>query len=266
MYHKVAVILIVCCFSILACSKSKEKIEEKKAQALLTSTKMEDRSQGVFMLSKLWSDNFSLSGKTENLVVKTLANEIQMKRMFKEQAKSGGKSLHQIMEEFDQKFPHREYTDYLDSLTSLIVNMGTQKGIPVVFQFLLDGGYVFDDAILVKSGAPAFDFLLEKASEGSDEERELAISILSVWINPPKVSDHIDAESISSLSQKQKQRLQPILLLGFQGTNLEIKYYAIRGLGAFLNQVEISQALLKLIVEGETEAIRKQAKRIMDGF
>lgn len=245
------------------CRESEIKLEEKKAQSQLVSKNWQNRNQGLFALEKLRERGVRLNKKTAELLVNSLKEVVQMKESFVKKGKTEGKNINQIEEEFEKLYPHQSYTAYLEDLVVSIVDLRVKEGIPIIFSFILDGGYLSSGAILTNFGDPAFDFLIDKVSLGNDGERELAMAMLSVWINPPTDSDHIDAESIPSLTEKQKQRLKPILVKAFENSDLELKYWSIRGLGAFQQDVDIKNKLMSSALHGETEEIRSQTKRIL---
>lgn len=190
------------------CKKSEMKFEEERAHSQLISEDWHSRNQGLFTLRKIKKSGVSLNKKTAELLVNSLKEAVQTKEIFVEKGKAEGKNINQIEEEFEKLYPHQDYTEYLEDLVVSIVDLKAKEGIPIIFRFILDGGYVSSSAILTNFGNPAFDFLVDKMSHGYGEEQGLAMTMLSIWLDPPQNSDHIDPESIPALTVEQKQKIK----------------------------------------------------------
>lgn len=247
-FNLVFLISLICCISTGCKKKNIEPaVDFKQIETQIFSQDWQERNEGVQSLLSAEQRSTKLNKNFQNKIILLFKDEVAHPK------------------NFTSSYDENKYQSYMEDIVSLVVNQNLTNGIPLLFQYLLQGGSIFNDAAFMYLGEPSFNYLLEKATDGTKREQELAISQLSYWANPPQESDHVDVKSIPPFNEAQKQKLKPVLLKIFKSSDTELQYWSIRGLGVFQMDPQIKNELELAALHGATERIRTQANRILKG-
>lgn len=257
-----AVLIFICIFS---CRKSETALLEEKALENLLSTDWTDREQGVHLLISLEHEKPSLDKKTGMALLNAFGEEMKRKREFFAEGKTRGRDSSALEIEFDDLFPRQTYGSFVATLATLLAQHRPKESLPILFQFLVESDYMVSPVLPVLYEEEGLKYLLEKASDGSEKEKKKAISILSLWVNPPQESEDWDPTVIPELTPQQKERVLPILVMALEMDDFYIVYCATSGLEPFRFQSAVKEKLVQLKTKHPDEDVRREAKRILEG-
>lgn len=221
------------------------------------------QEQGLDRINDLQSKGYSIPKETRIALARTFQKHVQTRSDFFRTHLQEEKKEEEIRREFKVQHPP-PYGEYLVALAAWLSNMKVESSLPFIFQFMVDNtDYIINVAWPTYFGQSSFDFLLNKfTTKGTEQEKEMAIRVLSVWVVPGESGD-FDMSTVPPLSEQQKQQLLPIFLTAIRDPSLEIRYLATVGLEAYVNDAEVRKVLQELSSSSSREDIKREAKRIL---
>ncbi len=224
------------------CKKSDLQSMEASVLKNLSSTDWQIQEQSLDKINYLQSKNYSISKETKVALARVFQKQIQIK---------------------SNRYQSK-YGDYLVALAASLSAMKEESSLPFIFQFMVDNtDYVINVAWPTYFGGAAFDFLLNKFTKGTAQEKEMAIRVLSVWAVPGESGD-FDMSTVPPLSERQKQQLLPIFLTAIHDPSLEIRYLATVGLENYTDNTEVRRVLQEISSSSPREDIKREVLRILN--
>ncbi|MFH0799617.1 MAG: hypothetical protein V2A66_05480 [Pseudomonadota bacterium] len=252
-------VVSVCLMALWSCrgnSTILPKDEKNDVLKSLSSENWVDRNKGLITLLRNENSGEKINRETADVLVRMLDREVEEK----------GKSGDKIINKENDSHSSGLYGDYVTSLATAVASNKIEGGLPVLFKFLLSTSYTISPAILTAYGEPALELLIDRIENGNKNEKELALRVLSIWVAPSSDADDYDETSMPRLTKLEMQKAMPIFLKFAKDPVDEIRYTAISGLGPFLYDPNILQAMQIISTSDSEKAIRSKAKRIIDAY
>lgn len=247
----------------VSCKPSPDRSKEKEAVEQLSSEDWSVREKSIFALSDIEIRDYNFDKRTQKELLSLIKNEVQTYDNYKDRLKREGKSNDQISDELYKRYPPQTYGDYIKALVFFAASKKIDNALPSIFELIVDTDYNVSPAILTLYGTKYLDFFVEKATKGNDKEREMAMSVLAIWVNPTIESDDFDMNSMPRLNQSEVVRVKPIFLKAADDNNNSIRDLSLFGLNAFINEPGVRELVSKIAASDNDQYIRENAGRLL---
>lgn len=256
----ISVVLILNCIS---CNPSPNKLKQKEAVEQLSSENWESREKGVFALSNIEVKDQKINKETQKKLVDVIEMEAQMYKDYEKKLRQGGKSAGEISDEMYKKYPPQTYGDYIKAVTLFSASKNIENSLPAIFKLIVDTDYNISPAILTLYGSKYLDFFIEKTTNGTDREREIAVCVLAIWISPSGESDELDIKSIPKLSEGDLKKAEGIFLKAINDRNYNVRYVVLSSLGNLINKPDVRKTVEEISKTDSEQFIRQKAMDLL---
>ena len=256
----ITVILLLNCIS---CSPSPNELKEKEAIERLSSENWESRERGVFALSDIKVEDRNVDKETQKELVDVIEKEAQMYKNYENKLQQEGKTSGEISDEMYKRYPPQTYGDYIKALTLLSASENIENSLPIIFKLIVDTDYNISPGILTLYGPKHLDYIIEKANNGTDREREIAICVLAIWISPFEESDELDIKSIPKLSEEDLKKAENVFLKAIYDPDYNVRYVVLSSLGDLIDRPDIHKAVEELVKFDSEQFIRDKASDLL---
>lgn len=258
----VAVLLLL---SSTSCKSSNREQEEKKAVEQLSSDDWKVREKGVHVLIDVEAKDGGLDKNAQKKLLDLLGKESQTYKGQEVKLQAEGRSVNQISDELDEKYPPQTYGVYIKALANLAASKNVENSLPAIFKLIVDTNYNVSPAVLTLYGTKYLDFFIDKATKGIDREREIAVSVLAIWVNPLEESDEIDIKSIPTLSAPELKKAQGAFLKAISDPDYNVRYIVLSSLGGLIDRPEVRQIVEDIAKRDSEQYIRRKAEHVLKG-
>lgn len=238
--------------------------QEVEAYQDLNSEDWRIRKDGIHILAELQESGHQLGEKTITMMLELLDKETQNLIQLRANLRSEGKSLNEIIDTVDKKYPPDPYGFYTTNLAKLIGASNYLNSPEKLFKFLLHTNTMINPALLATVKVPVFDFIIDKTKSQIADERYLAVQVLVIWNNPHlEEAEYLDTNKVHPLSQEQKIRIKDILLKSIADGDYNIRFISLAGLKTFKSMNEVKEAIQKIAQDDPEQFIRGEAQEIL---
>lgn len=246
MQRRLYLLLIVfCLLTSFGCKASKSELLEKKAMKQLFADDWKVRESALFTLGEIESKDYKPSAEIQKRVVSLLDEEIQAYVR-------------------DKQIPPNGHDDYIKIISRYLASNKVNEGFSTLFRLIAQTGYHVTPALLASYGNKHLNFLVDKATQGTDKERETALSVLTILLNTSVECDDFDTSGIPSLDHLERNMVKPVFVKAAKDPNYNIRYIALSGLEEFIADDDV-KAMIKEIARSDYEKfIRDDAKEILN--
>lgn len=253
------IIIVILLLNCTSCSPSPNELKQKEAVKQLSSENWESRKKGVFALSHIGTEERKIDRETQKKLVDVIEMEAQMYENYERKLRKEGKSIDKVSDEMYKEFPPQTYGDYIKALAFFTASNNVEDGFPAIFKLIVDTDYNISPAILTLYGSKYVDFLIDKAMNGSIEEKKVAINALSTWVDQSGESDDFDVEDRPLLNQTERKKILPVFLKASQDTDYGIRFCSLFGLEEFVSDPDVRSRLKKMADNDNEQFIRQKA-------
>lgn len=259
-------ILLSVILSVCACKDSHNKQNEqlaKDASARLHSEDWEERENSLVLLSKIGEEGYKPDFAIQKELLHTLEDEIGKFKTFEDGLVKEGKTVNEIIKERNKRFPGGEYDDYIRMLSQFLAANKTEGGLRALFQLLVETNYKVPPALLTLFGRENLEFFIDKVNIGNKKEREIALSVLSIWSDDHIESEDFDTSAIPPLDPSEKDKLKPLFLKEADDPDYNIRDLALSGLKNFRQDNVVIKQIEQMADSDSEKFIRERARRIL---
>jgi hypothetical protein len=246
-----------------ACNTSHEARLEALAREQLHSNDWQTREQALSTLSSLQGRGHKPDVETRRELSRLLEKETKAYGEFALRLKSEGRTTSQASDERARTFPVGLYDEYIKMLAYAVAFNKAEDGFPSLVRLLVETDYAVSPALLIVYGKEHIGFLIERTASAIPKEREVALSVLSVWMDAPEETDNVDTKGVSPLTQREVERVKPVFMKAAADPDYNIRYASLSGLRKLTADPAVVAMLESMVASDDEKFIREEAKRVL---